>query len=372
MDPTHVACGNGFSLIAIKNSKTLKGHNLFGTGMNTESQIGVHQAKNGKMYKYVTEPMLIDLPIEKEQKKALKIVDVTCGRAHSVVLTSLGIFSFGNNSYGQCARPIVENEQYFGNRSVIQDVTNHFPIEKSDEIICVKAGQDHTCFLTNSGSVLTCGWAADGQLGQDIFTVSSEPRLVKGDIQGEKITQLATKGDFVLALSEKGEVFGWGNNEYKQLAMCGTNEPQIGVSRHLKIPSYVKAPILKVAASGTHCLIIDSDHNVWTWGYGLLGKGPKCDELAEPSIIPKTLFGCYPEIEHSMNRKASSVHCGLNSSAVLYDDGMLYMWGHNKYGNLGIGEKIDTYFPLRVNLPARVKKIDCGPDQTFAICNTNI
>ena len=39
-DVTHVACGNGFSLIGIKDSKTLKGHQLFGTGINTQSQIG--------------------------------------------------------------------------------------------------------------------------------------------------------------------------------------------------------------------------------------------------------------------------------------------------------------------------------------------
>ena len=39
---SHVACGNGFSLIAISDAKELKGHHLFGTGMNTHSQIGVH------------------------------------------------------------------------------------------------------------------------------------------------------------------------------------------------------------------------------------------------------------------------------------------------------------------------------------------
>jgi hypothetical protein len=39
-DVSHVACGNGFSLIAIRDSKDIKGHHLFGTGINTHSQIG--------------------------------------------------------------------------------------------------------------------------------------------------------------------------------------------------------------------------------------------------------------------------------------------------------------------------------------------
>ena len=112
--------------------------------------------------------------------------------------------------------------------------------------------------------------------------------------------------------------------------MSGSSEPQIGVPMHLKIPSYVKKPIKSIAASGTHCLIIDGDDNVWVWGFGLLGKGPNCEELKLPSQIPNTLFGLYPEIEHSFKKKPISVNCGLNCSAVLFSDGGLYMWGRNK------------------------------------------
>jgi alpha-tubulin suppressor-like RCC1 family protein len=154
--------------------------------------------------------------------------------------------------------------------------------------------------------------------------------------------------------------------------MCGSNEAQIGVSRHLKLPNYVKTPILKIAAAGTHCLLIDANHNVWIWGYGLLGKGPKCDESMLPIMIPQTLFGRYEEIPHTLKKKAISVDCGLYSSSVTFDDGSFYMWGKNKYGNLGTGDDLDAYIPLRVNIPARVKKVDMGADQTFAICKTNL
>ena len=368
-DLTNIACGNGFSLIAVSGCKNLKGHNLLGTGMNTQSQLGVH-GTGDKSLKYIIEPQIIHLPFTLQEKKTLRILEITCGRVHSVVLTNLGIITFGNNSYGQCARPIVENEEYFGNQSVIQSVSKYLELDSDDQIISVKAGQDHTCFLSKKGHVLTCGWSADGQLGQEIYTVSPLPKRVKGELNGVKIKQIATKGDFVLALSENGEIFGWGNNEYKQLTMSGSNEPQIGVPMHLKIPSYVKRPIAQVATSGTHCLIIDADKKVWVWGFGLLGKGPKHEEVVEPSEIPSTLFGRYPEIEHSLEKFPISVHCGLNSSAVVMNDGGLYIWGKNTYGNLGIGETSDASFPLRVNIPASTKKIDLGPDHTLAICKT--
>ena len=80
---THVACGNGFSLIAISGSKTHRGHHLFGTGMCTQSQIGVHEASQGKFYKYIIRPVKIDLPFDDTSKKNIKILDIACGREHS-------------------------------------------------------------------------------------------------------------------------------------------------------------------------------------------------------------------------------------------------------------------------------------------------
>lgn len=292
------------------------------------------------------------------------------GRVHSVVLTNLGVITFGNNAYGQCGRPIIEDEEYFNNPANLQNISNNLELASDDEVVSVKCGQDHTCFMTKNGHVLTCGWSADGQTGQDIYTVCPMPKQVAGDLKGSKIIQIATKGDFVIALSESGELFGWGNNEYKQLSMSGLREPQIGVPRLLKLPDSIKKPIVSIAASGTHCMLIDGDKKVWVWGFGLLGKGPKLDEIEIPEQIPDTLFGRYPEIEHSLDRRPVRVHCGLNSSGVILDDGTLYVWGRNSYGNLATGDDKDALFPLRVNIAADVRKLDLGPDQTMVICKT--
>lgn len=76
---TNVACGSGFSLIATSGTKQLKGHHLFGTGMNTQSQIGHHLTNKGDAYKYIIEPALIELPFEQNELKKLKILDISCG-----------------------------------------------------------------------------------------------------------------------------------------------------------------------------------------------------------------------------------------------------------------------------------------------------
>lgn len=67
-------------------SKHSGGHYLFGMGMNTQSQIGVHEENNQKL-KYIIRPAQIDLPfLSTEQSSTkLRILDISCGRAHSVV-----------------------------------------------------------------------------------------------------------------------------------------------------------------------------------------------------------------------------------------------------------------------------------------------
>jgi hypothetical protein len=42
------------------------------------------------------------------------------------------------------------------------------------------------------------------------------------------------------------------------------------------------------------------------------------------------------------------------------------------FSNKGTGDDQDYYLPIRVNISASVKKIDCGPDHVLALCKTYI
>ena len=66
-------------MIATSGTKHLKGHRVFGTGINTQSQIGVHKTNKGDAYKYIIEPALIELPFQENEMKNLKILDISCG-----------------------------------------------------------------------------------------------------------------------------------------------------------------------------------------------------------------------------------------------------------------------------------------------------
>lgn len=82
--------------------------------------------------------ILATVPIQLPLKQPnTKIKAVTAGRAHTLVLTNKeGVYALGNNSYGQCGRKIIENEDY----SKLRNINN---ITLDDEISKIICGQDH-------------------------------------------------------------------------------------------------------------------------------------------------------------------------------------------------------------------------------------
>uniref|UniRef100_A0A665U8Q5 RCC1-like domain-containing protein n=1 Tax=Echeneis naucrates TaxID=173247 RepID=A0A665U8Q5_ECHNA len=327
------ACGYGFTLIA---SSTKDVSKLWGMGLNKDSQLGFQRTQHSRhqSYDYVLEPSPVALPLVEPLQT--RVVQVSCGRAHSLVLTDKeGVFSMGNNAYGQCGRKIVD-----------------------DEVAC---GQDHSLFLTETGKVFACGWGADGQTGLGHHSISSAPVELGGDLSGVEVQQVSTYGDCSLAVSRDGQLFGWGNSEYLQLASV-TEATQLSSPRRVPLKGCGK--VVQAACGGTQVAVINDKGEVFVWGYGILGKGPKLSESSAPEMIPPTLFG---RTEFNPSVSVSRIRCGLNHFAAVTDRGELFVWGKNVRGCLGIGRKEDQYFPWRVTVPGQVVDVACGVDHMVAL-----
>ncbi|KAM6155397.1 RCC1-like G exchanging factor-like protein isoform 2-T2 [Rhynchocyon petersi] len=300
------ACGYGFTLLSSNTKDVTK---VWGMGLNKDSQLGFHRSQKDKSrgYEYVLEPSPVPLPLDRPQET--KVLQVSCGRAHSLILTdSEGVLSMGNNAYGQCGRKVVEDEVYSGSHKV------HRMQDFEGQVVQVACGQDHSLFLTDAGEVYSCGWGADGQTGLGHYNSSSVPTKLGGDLAGVNIIQVATYGDCCLAVSAEGDVFGWGNSEYLQLASV-TDSTQVNVPRRLPFSGVGK--VKQAACGGTICAVLNGEGHVFVWGYGILGKGPNLVETALPEMIPPTLFGL---TEHSPEIQVSRIRCGLSHFAALTSD----------------------------------------------------
>lgn len=350
-----VACGYGFTVFALDGKES----HIMGTGINKDGQIGYHAVRRGHPLEMLIQPRGVTLPVRDRTKS--KAVAVAAGRAHTLVLTNDGdVFSLGNNAYGQCGRQIIEDEDYFMSR-VIHRVEGQWQ-EDGGEVTDILCGQDHSLFLSSSGTLYSCGWGADGQTGKGHYDVSHVPSKIRGDLDGEKVVKAASKADCVLALNDRGEVFGWGNSEYGQFSSV-TDEQQINTPTKLDLTGIGK--VIDVACGGTVCMVLNDNRDVFVWGFGILGKGPALEFSRTPVQIPNTLFG---RNEFSPDVGVTSVHAGVHIQAAINSNGELFTWGKNKGKCLGLGDDKDQYFPLKVSLVNEVLKLNLGVDHSAALC----
>lgn len=199
-----IAAGYGFTLFACKPLSNNFTATLFGCGLNTDAQLGYQKlgGETNQPMELMIYPAPIELPKYSDSEE-LKIVKVAAGRAHSMALSASDIlFTLGNNAYGQCGRPAVENEQFHSSQLVHRVAGKTiFGGDENDKIKDIVCGLDHSLVLTESGKVFACGWGADGQTGLGHYDSVDSWSRVRGDIEHEKIIKLATKFDCVLALN---------------------------------------------------------------------------------------------------------------------------------------------------------------------------
>lgn len=97
--------------------------------------LGVNIKDKKYPHDIILKPRPINLPL---QNKSEHVIDISAGRAHLLVLTNEGLYTLGNNGYGQCGRPIVKNENYKQST-----VINYIPNIRGTKMVAVTAGQDH-------------------------------------------------------------------------------------------------------------------------------------------------------------------------------------------------------------------------------------
>ena len=68
--------------------------------------------------------------------------------------------------------------------------------------------------------------------------------------------------------------------------------------------------------------VVTENHDVFVWGYGILGKGPNLDQSSEPVLLPAPLFG---RNEFNPDTVVVAVNCGLGSNAAINSSGDLVL-----------------------------------------------
>lgn len=230
----------------------------------------------------------------------------------------------------------------------------------------VSAGLHHTCGVSTQDVAYCWGTGDAGQLGNGATTTSARPRAVSGNL---RFRAVGAGNDFSCGLTLDGQVYCWGSNRVHQLG-DGTGTDRLVP---VPVPGMTGIRDLFVGPSGVYA--VAEDDRRFCWGFGCReGNAPELYPLpvqvtALPPLkgmasrgphwcgaSPVRGIACWGEGLHQslgptppefnpardytivMGGTAFRVAvAGYAHSCGLASTGAVYCWGHNGYGQAGVG-----------------------------------
>ncbi|KAL5569010.1 hypothetical protein UlMin_025585 [Ulmus minor] len=345
---------------------------------------------------YVTSGKHGEIPEPFPLPTEASIVKAAAGWAHCISVTDSGeVYTWG---WKEC----VPSGKVFGDPSTSGSLEKDALERQSSFMAEAEQVSSHSQGSRSSGGIISGADAkGGGEESSKRRRVSSAKQAAESSSSGEeslsalpclvtlnpgvRIAAVAAGGRHTLALSDIGQVWGWGYGGEGQLGLGSRirmvssphpvpcfdstshgNDRSVALSRGsmserhgFRVPgSYVKA----IACGGRHSAVITDAGALLTFGWGLYGQcGQGCtdDEL---SVMPvSSLLGIQIE----------DVAAGLWHTVCVSSDGDVYAFGGNQFGQLGTGADQAETIPRLLDSPSleneHVKIISCGARHTATI-----
>ncbi|MEE6472259.1 hypothetical protein FKM82_009552 [Ascaphus truei] len=213
----------------------------------------------------------------------------------------------------------------------------------------------HVLVCCEDGEVYSWGHNGYSQLGNCTTSQGAAPIQVCMDLLSKKVTQVSCGYHHSMALTSEGEVYAWGYNNCGQVG-SGTTANQVAPR---KVCNSLQNKLVVSITSGQTCSMAITDNgHVYGWGYngsGQLGVGSTGNQLTP----------CRMVLLHS--ECVIQIVFGHSHTLGLTDQGVLYTWGTNAHGQLGIGNKSNQFSPVKVVTKERMVEIAaCHSSHTSA------
>eukprot|EP00850_Spirogloea_muscicola_P002339 SM000009S23468 [mRNA] locus=s9:97654:100453:- [translate_table: standard] len=287
-------------------------------------------------------------------------------------------------------------------------------------VVSAAAAPAHCFAVTESGDVFAWGWSGPFLGCED--GDNNEPGGAKSNSAGHpsrghtvrhvsfpwalRLTTIAAGERHALAVTDGGDLFGWGTNAQGQLGLgpdaATFRDPQLiscqlGVRHAARLSAVACGSRHSVALTDFHltattvCLRSAEEGEVVTFGWGLYGqvKGRRsaCSYRHLSRLMRNHVgaHGCgHGTLEDEPRPRqvtalggvrVTAVAAGLWHTTCCTEAGEAYAWGGNQFGQLGTGGDLAEVLPkeVRHRPPAGddgVRSIHCGARHTAALTDT--
>ncbi|MDH4163107.1 MAG: RCC1 repeat-containing protein [Nitrospirota bacterium] len=324
------------------------------------------------------------------------ITAIAAGDGHTIALKKDGtIWGWGRGSQSQLGGRVATMTD-----TVVQ-VTDLTGVAR------IAAGWDHNLAMLMNGTLVTWGYNEYGQTGDGsqgltehgskTFNKSvlgkrtpgpvawSVPAAPQGDRPKRSVKTVSLGGTHSGILMDDGTVWVWGDNSYQQLggrADITTPDGKLLSAvfhKEKPFPMVGLSSIIAIDMGMFHSLVLRNDRTVAQWGRSY-------DDSAYEQKIDS--FGLSERIAHDRSMSSgrgkpaaamsgvvgeltdvAAVSAGAGFSLALRQDGTVWAWGVNSYGQLGDGTTAHRKVPKPVQELSGITAIAAGGNYAVALAN---
>lgn len=311
--------------------------------------------------------------------------EVALGTLHSIALAKSGaVYAWGSGS--------ATGHEAAGGLEAVEPVPKELTCailkpRKHVWVVHITAGCFHSLALLTGGEVVSWGNGSQGRLGHGRFKIGDQavPAQVSlGQNHDADVREPEEKaehseqqsifcGGMHSGLMRAGELWLWGSNEHGQLGF-GDRKNRPRPSRLLiEELALNKAKIDMVALGLEHSILLTTAaatgaRLMYSWGrnqVGQLGLGHTGGGHADGA---HTGDAHWTPKQVTFIVDAKKVAAGEDHSAAILSSGELYTWGSSQSGKLGHGSGVGSQnYPRQLRLSDQVDHVSCGAQHTAII-----
>lgn len=242
---------------------------------------------------------------------------VDAGGDHTCARNETTLFCWGRNANGQLGNGTT------GDETTPTSVSDAFP-----KAVTVSTGLDHSCAITQNGSLKCWGNNSDGQLGTGdlVNRTAPTPVILMGMIT--PIRQVTAGNGFTCAIDALKRVYCWGRNDLAQLGLGHVASPQPLPTLNPFISNAVD-----VSAGDQHACVIVNGPSAGKTTAGCWGANDQLQVgcvLASCPTPQKTPVA----VINMLDVGVTDIDAGVSHTCAVVD-GLAFCWGDNKSGQLG-------------------------------------